>query len=336
MIKGGVDLPDPHRSSRKRPAGRRADDRAGGPADGLRRLRPRLRDTNPGFQPFGFAGGMYDAATGLVRFGARDYDAETGAGRPRIRSASLGGKRTSTSTHPTILRINTTQKDRWGTKGGEVGPGGLPGAASSVRYPRLGHYICGGPAGKAPQSRGTCHTRTTRRVQEGGLRRTRGDQTLDHRLGRHSYMEGCRQGRVSRCGRHGGSSRLVAGDCRCRRRGRRCQGGDGGGRRVGRRAVVQRSIVRLSRSADRATPPPPGQDGAARVLVGRLRAALGRPWRSASDVRLRTIGVAVRFRLYVEGAAPNSPLLCGRDARHPRLDPNAVLTGEHRILSRFE
>jgi RHS repeat-associated protein len=35
-------------------------------------------DTNPGFQPFGFAGGMYDPATGLVRFGARDYDAETG------------------------------------------------------------------------------------------------------------------------------------------------------------------------------------------------------------------------------------------------------------------
>jgi RHS repeat-associated protein len=37
-----------------------------------------LSDTNPGFQPFGFAGGLYDAATGLVRFGARDYDAEVG------------------------------------------------------------------------------------------------------------------------------------------------------------------------------------------------------------------------------------------------------------------
>jgi RHS repeat-associated protein len=35
-------------------------------------------DTNPGFQPFGFAGGLYDAGTGLVRFGARDYDPETG------------------------------------------------------------------------------------------------------------------------------------------------------------------------------------------------------------------------------------------------------------------
>ncbi len=35
-------------------------------------------DTNPGFQPFGFAGGLYDRDTGLTRFGARDYDAEIG------------------------------------------------------------------------------------------------------------------------------------------------------------------------------------------------------------------------------------------------------------------
>jgi RHS repeat-associated protein len=35
-------------------------------------------DTNPGFQPFGFAGGLYDPQTKLVRFGARDYDAQAG------------------------------------------------------------------------------------------------------------------------------------------------------------------------------------------------------------------------------------------------------------------
>jgi len=35
-------------------------------------------DTNPGYLPFGFAGGLYDHQTGLVRFGVRDYDAETG------------------------------------------------------------------------------------------------------------------------------------------------------------------------------------------------------------------------------------------------------------------
>jgi RHS repeat-associated protein len=37
-----------------------------------------LLDTNPGFQPFGFAGGLYDRDTKLARFGARDYDAATG------------------------------------------------------------------------------------------------------------------------------------------------------------------------------------------------------------------------------------------------------------------
>jgi hypothetical protein len=35
-----------------------------------------LKNTNLGFQPFGFAGGLYDPDTKLVRFVARDYDAE--------------------------------------------------------------------------------------------------------------------------------------------------------------------------------------------------------------------------------------------------------------------
>ncbi len=37
-----------------------------------------LSDSNPGFQPFGFAGGIYDQHTKLTRFGARDYDAFAG------------------------------------------------------------------------------------------------------------------------------------------------------------------------------------------------------------------------------------------------------------------
>ena len=35
-------------------------------------------NTNPYFQPFGFAGGFYDHDIKLVKFGARDYDTETG------------------------------------------------------------------------------------------------------------------------------------------------------------------------------------------------------------------------------------------------------------------
>ncbi len=37
-----------------------------------------VRDTSPGFQPFGFTGGIYDRDVGLVRYGARDYDATVG------------------------------------------------------------------------------------------------------------------------------------------------------------------------------------------------------------------------------------------------------------------
>ncbi|MCC7002312.1 MAG: hypothetical protein IT357_09160 [Gemmatimonadaceae bacterium] len=35
-------------------------------------------NTNPGWQPFGYAGGLADSQTGLVRFGARDYDPVAG------------------------------------------------------------------------------------------------------------------------------------------------------------------------------------------------------------------------------------------------------------------
>ncbi len=38
-----------------------------------------IDDTDPSFEvPFGFAGGLHDRDTGLVRFGYRDYDSDTG------------------------------------------------------------------------------------------------------------------------------------------------------------------------------------------------------------------------------------------------------------------
>ena len=48
-------------------------------------------DTHPGFQPFGFGGGLYDPDTGLVRLGVRDYDAATGRWTAKDPSGFSGG-----------------------------------------------------------------------------------------------------------------------------------------------------------------------------------------------------------------------------------------------------
>jgi RHS repeat-associated protein len=50
-----------------------------------------LTDSSPGFQPFGFAGGLYDKDTGLVHFGAREYDGSTGRWTTKDPSRFEGG-----------------------------------------------------------------------------------------------------------------------------------------------------------------------------------------------------------------------------------------------------
>jgi RHS repeat-associated protein len=50
-----------------------------------------LRDTNAGFIPFGFAGGIVDRDTGLIRFGARDYDPSVGRWTEKDATGFNGG-----------------------------------------------------------------------------------------------------------------------------------------------------------------------------------------------------------------------------------------------------
>jgi RHS repeat-associated protein len=80
-------------------------------------------DSNPGFQPFGFAGGLYDVDTRLTRFGARDYDADTGRWMSKDPIAFEGGtlnlfayvgSRPVSEVDPTGLRVFGTFDSRSG------------------------------------------------------------------------------------------------------------------------------------------------------------------------------------------------------------------------------
>jgi RHS repeat-associated protein len=87
-----------------------------------------LTDTNPGFQPFGFAGGLYDPATGLLRFGARDYDAETGRWTAKDPIEFDGG---DTNLYAYLHNDPVQQTDPSGT-GGPAAPAGYQYAGSMM------------------------------------------------------------------------------------------------------------------------------------------------------------------------------------------------------------
>ena len=86
---------------------------------------------NPSFQPFGFAGGLHDADTGLIRFGARDYD-------------PYGGRWTSRDP----LRFDGGDTNLYAYGGGDpvntTDPEGLvPAAAGAACFTPPGAPVCG-------------------------------------------------------------------------------------------------------------------------------------------------------------------------------------------------
>ena len=83
-----------------------------------------LQDTNPGFQPFGFAGGLYDRDTGLVRFGARDYDPQTGRWTARDPILFDGGQ-TNLYTYVGNDPVNFVDRNGLETASAEVEPRNL-------------------------------------------------------------------------------------------------------------------------------------------------------------------------------------------------------------------
>ena len=112
-----------------------------------------LLDTNPGFQPFGYAGGLYDPATGLVRFGARDYDPAIGRWTSKDPIGLRGGTNVYgyVAADPTNL-TDESGLDPWagpiGSLQFQFGVFGIGGSAGSLTNTRTGEtcfvaLVCG-------------------------------------------------------------------------------------------------------------------------------------------------------------------------------------------------
>lgn len=79
-----------------------------------------LDDTNEGFIPFGFASGLWEPETGLVRFGARDYDPVTGRWTSKDPIGFLGG----VNLFEYVMNDPVNAKDIWGLAPNGCGPAG--------------------------------------------------------------------------------------------------------------------------------------------------------------------------------------------------------------------
>jgi RHS repeat-associated protein len=117
-----------------------------------------ISDTNSGFQPFGFAGGLYDQDTKLTRFGARDYNASTGRWTAKDPIRFAGG---DTNLYGYVLNDPINAKDPSGLEGyadcveacvkkatfiGTL-PFGIPAAIGITVAPLAGAYAVGATAG---------------------------------------------------------------------------------------------------------------------------------------------------------------------------------------------
>src|SRR3972149_1961971 len=78
-----------------------------------------ISGTNPSFQPFGFAGGLYDQHTKLARFGARDYDAETGRWTAKDPIRFNGG---DVNLYGYVQQNPVNWVDPWGLLECQIGP----------------------------------------------------------------------------------------------------------------------------------------------------------------------------------------------------------------------
>jgi len=105
-----------------------------------------LNDTNPGFQPFGFAGGLYDRDTSLVRFGARDYDVTVGRWMTKD-PIGFGGGDTNLYSYASGEPINHVDKRGKLLQALPFIFGGISGAYGGYQLGGVGGAIIGGYIG---------------------------------------------------------------------------------------------------------------------------------------------------------------------------------------------
>jgi len=113
-----------------------------------------IDDTNPAFEvPFGFAGGLHDRDTGLVRFGYRDYDPDIGRWTAKDPILFEGG---DTDLYGYVLNDPINLIDPlglWGWAGASAGliqgaiGGGLMGLVQGGLSGAIGGAILGGLVG---------------------------------------------------------------------------------------------------------------------------------------------------------------------------------------------
>ena len=109
-----------------------------------------IADSDPTFTvPFGFAGGLHDRDIGLVRFGYRDYDPDTGRWTAKDPILFAGG---NTDFYGYVVNNPVNLVDPWGLKTWQIGigfnAGGIVGSTKSAgiiigHNPRTGDWDVG-------------------------------------------------------------------------------------------------------------------------------------------------------------------------------------------------
>lgn len=97
-----------------------------------------LIDTNPGFQPFGFAGGIFDKDSRLVRFGLRDYETRSGRWTTKDPIGMFGS---NVNVYAYVMNDPVNWVDYWGLEEEMIGPYDTQEQAAGEAFKKIGPWL---------------------------------------------------------------------------------------------------------------------------------------------------------------------------------------------------